>query len=559
MKQLNRPCNANSILKSVFQFTLFIFMGNGVLAQAQSIILGRATDTSITASIMFDQTVNLYVHYGNQSGIYTDSTSVSIDSANEPYMAELSGLMANTRYYYRVMYQAAGGGAFNATPEYTFHTQRAPSSTFTFEVESDEHLYDYGNPHLYSVTMQNQAADKPDFMFTLGDIFGDDHYAFTITSHQVDSLRKAYRSRLAPLCNSVPFNICLGNHDGEKQYYLDTLAPNNLAVWSTLWRKYYYANPEPNGFFSGNSDAEMFGMNKPDDYYAYTWGDALFVVLDAYRFDCFNPDSLQVKADGWNWTLGYTQYTWLKNTLQSSTAKYKFVFVHHPLGEERGGIIPARTFEWGGYAKNGQYQFNTYRPGWGKPIQQLFVDYGVNILFQGHDHLFAREVLDSVIYQEVPMAADSTYEKGILANGAAYTADTLNGSGYIRVTVSPSCVKVDYVESYLPKDTLGVNKNGQVAFTYTIGTCDTTATTSINKIVSSDKVTVFPNPAKDQLTVQFGDNSENHTIKMMNDLGQLILQTPNRHIDISKVANGIYFLNIETDNSSVNKRVVIAR
>ena len=159
MKQLNKLCNANSFLKSVFQLTLFVFMSTGALAQTQSIILGRATDTSITASIMFDQTVNLYVQYGTQSGIYADSSAVSIDSANEPFMAELSGLMANTKYYYRVMYQPSGGGAFNATPEYTFHTQRAPGSTFTFEVEADEHLYDYSKPHLYSIKMQNQAAD----------------------------------------------------------------------------------------------------------------------------------------------------------------------------------------------------------------------------------------------------------------------------------------------------------------------------------------------------------------------------------------------------------------
>jgi Secretion system C-terminal sorting domain/Calcineurin-like phosphoesterase len=558
MRKLNKLHAFNPFIKSILLLTMFMITVKGLFAQTQSIILGRATDTSITASIMFDQTVNLYVQYGTQSGLYSDSTGTVVDSANVPYMAELSNLTADTKYFYRVMYQTSGGGVFSATPEYTFHTQRAPGSTFTFEVEADEHLYDYGNPHLYSVTMQNQAKDKPDFMFTLGDIFGDDHYAFTITSHQVDSLRKAYRSRLAPLCNSVPFNICLGNHDGEKQYYLDTMPPNNLAVWSTLWRKYYYANPEPNGFFTGNSDAEMFGMNKPDDYYAYTWGDALFVVLDAYRFDCFNPDSLQVKSNGWNWTLGLTQYTWLKNTLQSSTAKYKFVFVHHPLGEERGGIIPAQTFEWGGYAKNGQYQFDTYRPGWGKPIQQLFVDYGVNILFQGHDHLFAREVLDSVIYQEVPMAADSTYEKGILANGAAYTADTLNGSGYIRVTVSPSCVKVDYVESYLPKDTMGLNKNGQVAFSYTIGTCDTSTTTGLNNLKDNPLLNVYPNPANDKVTVQFSDNVQNFTIRVTNEVGQIVLQSHSNIIDVKNLSDGIYLLRMEAENYNSFKKIVIA-
>jgi hypothetical protein len=535
--------------------SLCVFIAN---AQINSIILGRPTDTSMTASIMFEQKSDFYFRYGTASGVYTDSTGIFTDSTNVPMSIDMSNLSGNTKYFYTVLYRPSGAGAFTSSPEYSYHTQRAPGSTFTFTIESDEHLYDYGNIDLYKVAMNNVAQDNPDFLISLGDIFGDDHYPFTITSRQVDSLRRDYRPWLGAACSSVPFLICQGNHDGEKMYYLDTLAPNNLGTWATLWRKFYYSNPEPNGFYSGNTVAEGNGIGLPDDYYAYTWGNALFVVLDAYRFDCDSSTDLVAKPNGWDWTLGQTQYNWLQNTLQSSTAKFKFVFIHHPLGEERGGIIPAQLFEWGGKEQNGNNTFSTHRPGWAMPIQQLFVQYGVNILFQGHDHLFAHEILDSVTYQEVPMMADSTYIKGMV-NSNAYTADTLENTGYLRVTVSSSCVKVEYVKNYLPKDTLsGLNHNKEVAFSYTIGTCDTTvAPNGVANIVSGESVRVFPNPARDMLTVLFPDNPKNYQIKMVDAIGESILQTQSNIIDVSKISDGIYFLNIETGNYSTTKKIII--
>lgn len=116
-----------------------------------------------------------------------------------------------------------------------------------------------------------------------------------------------------------------------------------------------------------------------------------------------------------------------KNTLENSTATFKFVFAHHIRGQGRGGITNATQFEWGGL-DNGVDKFAINRPGWAKPIHKLFVDNGVNIFFQGHDHVFAHEMLDGVTYQACPMAADSTYEIGKLANADAYVSDTLDGT-----------------------------------------------------------------------------------------------------------------------------------
>ena len=44
----------------------------------------------------------------------------------------------------------------------------------------------------------------------------------------------------------------------------------------------------------------------------------------------------------------------------------------------------------------------------------------------------------------------------------------LPNSGYLRVTVSPEQVKVDYIRSFLPKDETARNKTGDLAHSYTI-------------------------------------------------------------------------------------------
>ena len=106
------------------------------------------------------------------------------------------------------------------------------------------------------------------------------------------------------------------------------------------------------------------------------------------------------------------------------------------------------------------------RPGWDLPIQQLMAKYKVTIYFQGHDHLFAQQKLGGVVYQEVPVPADPTYTA---FNADAYhSGNILPNTGYLNVTVSPNQVKVDYISSFLPKDETATQKNGQVAYSYTI-------------------------------------------------------------------------------------------
>ncbi|MFM2135411.1 MAG: hypothetical protein RL021_811 [Bacteroidota bacterium] len=517
-----------------------------------SVLLGRPTDQSITANVLFPQPTDFYLEYGVQNGVYPLSTPTFSNLSGVPREVTLTGLSPNTRYYYRLRSRLTGATSFATSPEYTFHTQRAVGSPFTFTIEADEHLYDKkGVASLYEICLQNQANDHPDFMLSLGDIFGDDHRPDSITSGELDTLHRNYRPFLDEVCHSVPFYVCLGNHEGENDYYLAQNPPNNLAVWGTQWRQYYYPNPEPNSFYSGNTTFEPFGIGYPENYYAWQWGNALFVVLDVYRDQC----DTSAKPKNWNWTLGQAQYDWLAQTLDTSTATYKFVFAHHVRGQGRGGVTNARLFEWGGYEQDGiTYTFPAKRPGWAAPIHQLFINHGVNIFFQGHDHVFAHEVLDGVTYQAMPMACDSTYEIGMLANADAYVSDTLDGSGHLRVTVEPNCVTVDFVRAYLPADTVsGLHHNGEVAFSYTVGSC---LISSVQERESA-MLSVFPNPADESVLLRIPDGMQASRFTLSDLLGKTVLESDYPQLQLSALPAGIYLIRAYTTDSVLQTKLIV--
>jgi hypothetical protein len=91
---------------------------------------------------------------------------------------------------------------------------------------------------------------------------------------------------------------------------------------------------------------------------------------------------------------------------------------------------------------------------------------GVTIFFQGHDHIWVHQTIDGVTYQTLSEPADPNYS---LFNSNAYlSGDKFPNSGYTRVTVARTGVKVDYVRTYLPKDEGPGKLNGTVAFSYSI-------------------------------------------------------------------------------------------
>jgi 3',5'-cyclic AMP phosphodiesterase CpdA len=86
-------------------------------------------------------------------------------------------------------------------------------------------------------------------------------------------------------------------------------------------------------------------------YFTYQSGNARFFVLDSNALD-------------------QPQVAWLENTLRESADEWKIVYFHHPLysnGRRHGSSVELRV-----------------------TLEPLFVRYGVNVVFSGHDHTYER-------------------------------------------------------------------------------------------------------------------------------------------------------------------------
>ncbi len=447
-------------------WVLMIFTANNSAAQTYSEILGRPTDSSITMSVLFDQTMDVYWEYGTSSSNYTNTTSNYIASANVPIEVDFLNLTTNTKYFYRTRYRLNGtANTFSAATEHSFHTHRPAGSTFSFAVEADPHLDSNTLPASYTLTLQNILGKNPDFLIDLGDNFMSEKQP-VINQQVITDRTVMYRPYFGQTCHTVPLYLTIGNHEGELGWMLNG-TDTSLPVRAANARKLYYPNPYPNSFYSGNTISENY-VGLRENYYAWEWGNALFMVIDPYWY------TTNANRAGWGWTLGADQFNWFRNTIKSSTAKYKFIFCHQLVGgngnDARGGSEYVDFFENGGRNLDTTWGFDLKRPQWQEPLHALMLENKATIYFHGHDHCYAKQDKDGMVYQEVPQpsAKNINIFTGSQAGYGYVNGTLLPSRGFLLVTVSSDSVKVDYVKTYLSNEQNATRHNLDIADTYTI-------------------------------------------------------------------------------------------
>jgi len=402
---------------------------------------GRPTRNSIVLNSLPAEAMSLTVEYGTAPDRLDRRTPPATVAGGQPVETVIDGLTGGTRYYYRVVRDGSPGAVRS------FVTQAPPGDSFTFVAQGDSHPERAGKQFdeaLYRKTLASEAAAQADFAIAIGDDFSVD----TLKTVDATTVRNVYQ-RQRPWLGTVgvPWFLVNGNHEQASRANLDG-TPDNVAVWAQNSRNSLFPQPAPDNFYRGDAE-EVPHIGLLRDYYAFTWGDALFVIIDPYwhspqAVDNSFGDKSGKTRDPWEATLGETQYRWLTETLRSSTATHKFVFAHHVNGTGRGGVELAGTYEWGNAA-----QYPAKRPGWPTTIHQLFVETGVTIFFQGHDHIYVHQELDGVTYQSLPEPANPFYS---WENADAYDSGTeLPNSGHVRVEVSRDVVTVSYVRTWLDR------------------------------------------------------------------------------------------------------------
>jgi len=384
-------------------------------APITSKVVGDISSSSFTLSIIASASVRTYIEYGYSKGSIAGKTQSITIAKGSAQTVTVSNLKADSIIYYRVKYAIGTSLNFASLTQQSLKTASIQMiSSSTFAIQADPHMDENSSAEVYEGTLKQIVAASPAFLMDLGDIFMVDKLQ-SKTEANIRArfeLMKGYYQKLG----NVSLKICLGNHDGELGY-------SNFNTKN--YRKEYF--PEQTGELA---------------YYSFTGPDQLHVVLDPFTYTVKNPT-----AAGWEWTLGKTQYDWLVSTLKNSKESHKFIYIHHLLvGDQtsRGGVEIALRNEWGGKNTDGTYGFDANRPGWGKPIHQLLLDYKVGFVFKGHDHLYVKQELDGIIYQTLPQPSHPGDK--INVNQYGYISGKgVGGSGFLKVSTSGNQAKVDFI------------------------------------------------------------------------------------------------------------------
>lgn len=406
------------------------------------IVLLKPTTNSITLSVLGYKTIDATIAYGLHNSTLNNKINVRL-AANTPQEILINNLLPATNYDYTLSYKVLSNNETGVTTKKTFCTAKNAGTSFSFAILADSHLDMQADTTNYKRTLYNIAEANNDFMIDLGDTFMNDKYGSDFSMALYNYLAQRYF--LGSVSASIPYYFVQGNHDGELGFYNDGTAQCN-ARWSNTMRKKYFPMPVSNDFYKGNDQQDIYN-GYLQDYYAWQWGDALFIVLDPFWYTMQNGSQ-----EPWNRTLGLTQYNWLKSVLQNSTAHFKFVFIHHLVGgadlegKARGGSEVAGLYEWGGNNTSGQNLFSQKRSGWEMPVHNLLKSYGVNVVFHGHDHFYAYQSYDGIIYQEVPQPGSPENIAPNQASTYGYQQGTIFGfTGYLQISVSSNTAKIEYI------------------------------------------------------------------------------------------------------------------
>ena len=420
-------------------------------------LLGRPTDTGVAMNVVFHGDARALVLEVGEPG-----EKITWHHAGEPKLLgpdslewNAASLKPGTRYFYRIRAQE------KPLARGSFVTRRPAGQAFTFCLISDPHIFvrEFTDEELvrdplppevikrfrteenalwtlrmyraYGHAMLPRVArlalqSRPDFVINLGDILDYHGFGFNVPAPGAHWARKGlldYRRLLGPLGAQAPHFMVMGNWDGEKGHFNE-----EERARSRVPRLRYLPNPRP--------DTSPEGGSPHEDYYAFTWGDALFVVLNVVSYTPTAHTLNRTRDPGRpdDYTLGKDQLAWLETTLQNARARWKFLCIHHAVGGRAGNQQNTAYARGGGRAA---------RVGEQARIHDLMKTYGVQAFFYGHDHVFTDMVVDGIHYT-LPGSCGAPWKFTARETGYEHFWPD---SGFARVHVTPDQVEVTFLNA----------------------------------------------------------------------------------------------------------------
>jgi len=272
------------------------------------------------------------VDFGTDQNLSSAETSDSTLTTN--HVLTLTNLLPGAQYFYSVRSTTTGGVTAVSTTN-TFRTLKMDGDV-SFVVLGDTGT---GLPEQYAVA-NAMLQTEADLVVQTGDVIDIPYFTFGLEDTRCLSV---FRRQM----RSVPFFFTLGNHEVD-----------NGALGTAYLATFHL----PTNSVTGTSH-----------FYSFDHGDAHFVVL-------YMPFFIEIPAlDAFRLYEGSDQYNWLTNDLASSSKPWKFLFLHHPLASS-------------GSHRNDHYSGSSLTDA--QVLQNLLlplaVRYGVQMIFNGHDHDYER-------------------------------------------------------------------------------------------------------------------------------------------------------------------------
>ena len=347
------------------------------------------------------------VLYGtNQNSLTSVSYLGNLDTLHSN---QLSGLLPNTKYYYTVNQSTTQlcGDTF------CFFTAPVIGSNQKVRFLA---LGDCGSGYAQQYNVKSAINFYRQNNYINGVLLlGDNAYISGSQDEYQLGFFDPYKTNF--LFNNSCIYAAPGNHDYANDY--------NLSLSHNI--PYYE-------IFKTPQNAELGGVpSNHKEFYSYNYANAHFISLDSYGIE---------NGSYHLWDSLGPQYQWLEQDLQQDHSMWKIVYFHHP------------PFTMGSHNSDTEADLILIR----QNISRLLEKYGVDLVVNGHSHVYERSWLQKGHYNlentfnKIVHTVDSSsarYDGTV--NSCPYKKDTSDNKGTVYIVAGESG-KLGFAQSSYPHD-----------------------------------------------------------------------------------------------------------
>ncbi|MHA2271538.1 MAG: metallophosphoesterase family protein [Candidatus Hodarchaeales archaeon] len=236
----------------------------------------------------------------------------------------------------------------------------------------------------------------PELIIHTGDLAGAFRYPLQV---------EAFNDSLAEVWNAaIPIYFTTGNHDRD---FYPEISHDPFSNYSS-----YIANHSQ---LNATLTAALNDTGETIFYYSFDYENVHFIVLN-----------IEWDWDGNNLTLYEPQLNWLLADLTASKADFTVVTFHRPAYSVRAGA----SYRWA--------QAAAIRG----VLHDYFVQYGVDLVFTGHDHMYYRTLRDGIYYVTTAGGGAPQYEYDTAAPDWQNSDVAYREHHYCNIEVNSSSVSV---------------------------------------------------------------------------------------------------------------------